>query len=191
MKTQIIKFHNTQLLGYQDDNGTIWVAVKPIAEGIGLDYIRAYKQITLHKILSRVLSIQTIHDTTNRRQEMLCLPLNFVNGWLFSIQIAKVKTEVQPILEAYQMECYDVLFQHFFKKWQVEAKPSRLVEIEQRLAQVLLLPFPDDDDDESTNTMRIPNEVQQRLIEVKGIKQEISHLSRKMKLIYKEIDDLL
>ena len=141
MKTQIIKFHDTQLLGYQDDKGTIWVAVKPIADAIGLSYRAVQRAFENHRILRRVTAIQPLHDASNRVQEMLCLPLSFLHGWLFSIQIAKVKTDVQPILESYQMECYNVLFNHFYKKWQVDAKPSRLAQIEQRLAQVQLLPM--------------------------------------------------
>jgi hypothetical protein len=42
------------------------------------------------------------------------LPIHKVAGWLYSIQLGKVKPEIQPRLEKYQDECDDVLFQHFF-----------------------------------------------------------------------------
>lgn len=190
MKTQIIKFHDTQLLGYQDDKGTIWVAVKPICEGIGLNA----QQLRKDEILTRVGALKHLHDTSNRLQEMLCLPLDYVSGWLFTIQVSRVNPEVKPVLIAYKLECHKILFNHFYKKWQVDAKPSRLAEIEQRLAQVQLLPFPDDDDAAEANTNNtplIPTQIDMLLLDVKNYKREISYISRRIKDTYKEIEDLL
>ena len=138
-------------------------------------------------------ALRHTRDSIGSMQEMLCLPLEYINGWLFTIQTNRVSELVKPKLLAFQMECYKVLFQHFFKKWQVDAKPSRLAEIEQRLAQVQLLPFPDDDAAEANtnNTPLIPTQIDMLLLDVKNYKREISYISRRIKDAYKEIEDLL
>ncbi len=77
MQTKLIKFHETELPTFIDADGTIWVAIKPICDGIGLDYINAYKQLNSHEILSQLLSIKTMVSKDNALREMVCLPLRF------------------------------------------------------------------------------------------------------------------
>ncbi len=48
-----------------------------------------------------------------QRQEMLCLPLRYLNGWLFGISSARVKDEIWECLIRYQEECYQVLADAF------------------------------------------------------------------------------
>ena len=51
-------------LWIKDDDGTIWVAVKPICDGIGLDYSRALKQIKMQEVLGGAWSLKTMHDSS-------------------------------------------------------------------------------------------------------------------------------
>ena len=44
---------------------------------------------------------------------MLCLPLQYVYGWIFSIDLSSVGNAALPMVEKYQDECYDVLYRHF------------------------------------------------------------------------------
>ena len=50
------------------------------------------------------------------RREMLCLPLDLLNGWLFSVTAAHVKPEIRERLIRYQKECYRVLARAFVKE---------------------------------------------------------------------------
>ncbi|GAB3960187.1 hypothetical protein GCM10028805_57500 [Spirosoma harenae] len=111
--TEIIKFHEVELLGEQE-NEQVWIPIKPICDGVGVDSQTQYKQIKKHPILSRVYSLRYVHDASNRQQEMFCLPIDYVHGWLFSINIDRMKAEVKPVLIIYQQECYRVLYEHFF-----------------------------------------------------------------------------
>ncbi len=54
------------------------------------------------------------------------LPIRKVAAWLYSISASRVKPEVRPILEMYQDECDEVLFQHFFGS--VAQRKSVLIE---------------------------------------------------------------
>jgi hypothetical protein len=44
---------------------------------------------------------------------MLCLPLDYLNGWLFGINASRVKAGVRERLLRYQRECYKVLAEAF------------------------------------------------------------------------------
>jgi hypothetical protein len=44
---------------------------------------------------------------------MLSLPLDYLNGWLFGINVNRVKAEIRERLIPYQKECYRVLAEAF------------------------------------------------------------------------------
>lgn len=44
---------------------------------------------------------------------MICIPIEFIFGWLFTINAANVKEESRDIVLKYQMECYQALYQYF------------------------------------------------------------------------------
>lgn len=48
-----------------------------------------------------------------KNREVLCLPLGYLNAWLAGIEIKRVKPEIRDVLRLYQLECYDVLYNHF------------------------------------------------------------------------------
>lgn len=48
---------------------------------------------------------------------MLCLPFEFVFGWLFTINPDKVKPEAAEAVIRYKRECYHALFAHFVKRF--------------------------------------------------------------------------
>jgi hypothetical protein len=47
---------------------------------------------------------------------MLCLPLDYLNGWLFGVNAARVNPEIRERLIRYQKECYRVLARAFVKE---------------------------------------------------------------------------
>lgn len=50
-------------------------------------------------------------------QEAVCLKLDLVNGWLFTIDTARIKDDaVREKVIVYQRECYQVLAKHFAAK---------------------------------------------------------------------------
>ena len=46
-------------------------------------------------------------------QEAVCLPLHYLNGWLFGVKPSKVKPEIKAKLIEYQKECYEVLWDYW------------------------------------------------------------------------------
>jgi hypothetical protein len=114
MENKLVKFYETELISIVDDSGIPFVAIKPICTAIGLDADSAVRNIKTHPILGDVACVYTVRDAINRENSMLCLPIQQVNGWLFSINIKKVKDEARENLIKYQRDCYKVLFDFFF-----------------------------------------------------------------------------
>jgi hypothetical protein len=91
------------------------VAMKPIVEGIGLDWSAQHKKLTEHPVLSSTIQHITTVADDGRMREMVCLPLVRLNYWLATINSNKVPPgAIRERVIEYQTECADVLFQHFF-----------------------------------------------------------------------------
>jgi len=88
-------------------DGRWWVAVKPICEVLNVNYDRQFKNLKEDEIMGQLYAIQHTVGADLKRREMLCIPEQFVYGWLFSIQ------SESPELRLYKLECYEVLYNHF------------------------------------------------------------------------------
>ena len=84
-----------------------WLAVKPICEALGVNYDRQFQNIKSDEILRDVYAKQHMRDTLNRRQEMICLPEEFIYGWIFSLN------SESELLKNYKLICYRALYNHF------------------------------------------------------------------------------
>jgi hypothetical protein len=128
MNTQLISvpFHGQSLLATLV-NDTPYVAMKPICENIGVDWKSQHRKITTHPVLSKGMVMVTT-PSNGGLQEMLMLPVNFVNGWLFGIDSNRVKPEIRDRLIAYQSECFEVLARHFMPKANKTAGNTQLAD---------------------------------------------------------------
>ncbi|HAS8353861.1 TPA: hypothetical protein I7721_22630, partial [Vibrio vulnificus] len=61
-------------------------------------------------------------------QEMLCIPLRKLNGWLFSINPNKVKASIRDKLIAYQEECFAALHDYWSKGVSVNPRKRNVME---------------------------------------------------------------
>lgn len=93
-------------------DGKPYVAMKPICDNIGLQWEAQSKRIQRHKIMSKGMSIMNM-PSSGGVQATVCLPLSMLNGWLFGVDVNRVKEEIKPKLIRYQEECFDVLAKHF------------------------------------------------------------------------------
>ncbi len=112
-----------------EENGTWWIAIKPICEALGINYDRQYKNLKKNKFLGQLYAEQHTVAADGKLRNMICLPEFFIYGWLFQL-----KTNV-PGLEQYQWECYKVLHQHFHgtitgRKELIKEKADSLMKID-------------------------------------------------------------
>ena len=113
-KSKIVKFNNQQVPVFiQGDKP--YVLMKPICENIGLDWNSQKKRINRNAVLSKGKVMMT-SPSNGGDQEYIALPLGMLNGWLMGVDANKVKPEIKDTLVKYQLECYDVLYQHFMPK---------------------------------------------------------------------------
>ena len=118
-KVTIVKFHQTKIQCIIDPDGSIHVALKPIMDGIGLHADSAWKSIKNDPILGAKHGVRRGLDAKKRGFPMQTLPIEYVHGWLFSIDASKVSSQAKPKLLKFKLECYQVLFDHFYGKYRV------------------------------------------------------------------------
>lgn len=109
LETALVPFHGHQMLTIKDGD-TIRVAMKPICEGIGLQWEAQLKRIKRDEVLGTCMSMMDIQlPGDSQRREVVTLPLDLLNGWLFGVDVARAKPEIQERLIEYKRECFAAL----------------------------------------------------------------------------------
>ena len=94
----------------------MFVALKPIVESMGMDWSAQLKRVKRDPILAEGMAIMATPFGRGGDQDAVCLKMDLVNGWLFTIDSSRIKDEgVREKVILYQRECYTVLFRHFYK----------------------------------------------------------------------------
>ncbi|HHR5857919.1 TPA: phage antirepressor N-terminal domain-containing protein [Providencia alcalifaciens] len=118
-----VPFHgdNLYVVNY---NGEPHVPMKPIVEGMGLDWKSQFS-----KIKSRFSKgmVEITIPTKGGEQSMICLALRKLAGWLHTISPNKVKPEIRDKVIQYQEECDDVLYE-YWATGEVKAKHKSTVQ---------------------------------------------------------------
>lgn len=105
-----VPFHGAELLLIQHD-GQPYTPMKPIVEGMGLDWGGQHKKLAANQDRWGV-SVMEI-PSPGGPQEALCLPLRKLGGWLMTVHASRVRSEVRAKVIEYQNECDDVLWQYW------------------------------------------------------------------------------
>lgn len=113
ISTQTISFNHQSLVTFKQ-NGTHYTAMKPICENIGLDWKSQYSRMKRDDVLNSTMVIITIVAEDGKKREMICLPIEYLNGWLFGIDINRCKPEIRDTLIKYKKECYQALHDYWF-----------------------------------------------------------------------------
>ena len=109
----IVPFHGNNLY-LVNSNNEPFVPMKPIVEGMGLDWKSQYSKLKQKFNTCMVeITIQLPNDIQNRL--VSCLSLRKLPAWLYSIQPNKVKPELRDDVIKYQEECDEVLWQYWTK----------------------------------------------------------------------------
>ena len=115
-----VNFHGTELITIKKDELEL-VAMKPVVEGIGLDWKTQYRKIASDK---RYGHMTIPLKTSGGDQKISCIPLVKLNGWLFTINPNKIPNiDVRKRVVEYQEECFIALYDYWHK-----GKAERLIE---------------------------------------------------------------
>lgn len=112
-----------QVLFYEDEitavrlaDGTVFVPVRPIIERFGVDWGGQRRRINRDPVLSEEMRTVDVTSTEGSRQVtrgVLCLPLEYVSGFLFGLNADRVRADLRDRVIRYQRECHKVLTEAF------------------------------------------------------------------------------
>lgn len=115
-----VLLYDDEVTAVRVTDGSVYVPVRPICEKLGLNWPPQFQRIQRDPVLSEVskgvivtITPSSIDGRGGGPQEMVCLPLEFINGWLFGIQTSRVRPELRDRIINYQRNCYQVLFEAF------------------------------------------------------------------------------
>lgn len=89
------------------------VPIKPICEALGIDRKAQQDKIEQDECLRSVRVLSPLTGADGKTYEMVCIPFEFIFGWLFTINPKNVKPEAQETVRRYRMECYHALYEYF------------------------------------------------------------------------------
>lgn len=116
-----------------DHNERPFVAMRPIVEGMGMDWAGQQRKLK-DRFASTVDILSTVADD-GRKRAMLCLPLQQLPAWLNTIHPEKVAAPIRDNIRRYQRECDEVLWQYWTtgeaRRQDIREALAQLVEEEQ------------------------------------------------------------
>lgn len=92
-----------------------YVAMKPLVEGIGLDWKKQQELIKRDPVLSSVATITGVTGNDGKTYQMVCLPVHYINGWLFKVPASRYRGNKREAIIRYQLECYQALHDYFHR----------------------------------------------------------------------------
>lgn len=134
-----VSFHNETVFAIIVD-GKPLVPMTPICKNLGLDWEPQRKRIQRHPVLKTSTSMMEVQmPGDDQIRQVTCLPLSMLNGWLFGVDVNRVKPALREKLMNYQRECFDVLFQHFMPRMEaaMQASANDYIRISPAQAQAL------------------------------------------------------
>ncbi|MDR5797255.1 phage antirepressor N-terminal domain-containing protein [Caballeronia sp. LZ008] len=105
-----VPFHGAELY-VVEHNGEPYTPMKPIVDGMGLDWKSQHTKLT-QRFASTIVEIAMVAEDGKRRL-MSCMPIKKLPGWLHSINVGKIRAELRETVAAYQAECDDALWQYW------------------------------------------------------------------------------
>lgn len=116
LQQQMVQFYEDEIPAVLVDvagEQRVYIPIRPICERLGLAWSSQLQRIKRDTILNEAMSGVFVTNTPltkfSNPQEMICLPLDMLNGWLFGVNANRVRADLRDTLLRYQRECYRVL----------------------------------------------------------------------------------
>ena len=107
-----VDFHGQELVVI-DREGEPYVAMKPVVEGMGMDWKGQHVKLRdgATRFCVEVISMQMPGDDQER--DVTVVPLRKLPGWLMTLQPRRMKPEIAARVRLYQAECDDALWAYW------------------------------------------------------------------------------
>ncbi|CAH7096501.1 phage antirepressor N-terminal domain-containing protein [Vibrio splendidus] len=106
-----VPFHGSNLLVVGHNNEP-YIPMKPIVEGIGLNWKTQYRKLAGNSDRWSMVMMTTV-ASDNKNRETTCIPLRKLFGWLQTLQPNRIRKEIRDKVIQYQNECDDVLWRYW------------------------------------------------------------------------------
>lgn len=116
-----VPFHGAELY-VVNHNGEPYTPMKPIVEGMGMDWASQFTKLK-QRFAKGIVEIAI--PSVGGVQNMICLALRKLNGWLQTISPNKVRPEIRDNVIQYQEECDDVLYEYWTKGHVVNPRKAK------------------------------------------------------------------
>lgn len=104
----------TAVLIDEEARQEIYVPIRPIVEYLGLSWSGQYERLQRDAILSEAIRFVRVTRTNlGGNPNLIALPLKLLPGFLFGVNVNRVKEELRDRILRYQRECYDALWDAF------------------------------------------------------------------------------
>lgn len=111
-----VDFYGDQIIAVEIEEGgqsQVYIPLRPIVEYLGLNWSGQFQRVKGDEVLADVIRSVWVTQTEAGGRMVLCLPLDYLSGWLFGIEARRVKPELKEKIIRYRRECYRVLAQAF------------------------------------------------------------------------------
>ena len=77
----IVRVNNVDIIATSDG----LIPIRPICEALGVDYKSQYQKVKNSEELASVVVLSTTTGADGKMYEMVCLPVEYIYGWVFTI----------------------------------------------------------------------------------------------------------
>lgn len=124
-ETMITRINDVAIAATSNEQGEVLIPIRPICDALGVTYSRQLKKVKEDEFLGSVVALRATTGADGKQYEMACIPLQYIFGWLFTINPDNVAEEARPAVKRYRLECYDALYNHFARARQRQLDENR------------------------------------------------------------------
>lgn len=132
-RLSIGKVHGIEIAAVKNENGQLYVPVKPICTALGVDFSAQRIKINEDKTFKSTMAIIATVGADGKTHDMVCLPVKHICGWLYSINPGKVAPEAEDKILSYREEVNDILTGYFLggSLRQIESNQAEIKALEE------------------------------------------------------------
>ena len=113
METKEIEFYGDKLTAVKGEGGKTYVALRQVVENLGLDYKSQHRKVVSNPFLNSTVVIMTMVAEDGKNRDITCLPAEMIPGFILTLNINKLSSDLQPKVMRYAKEAYKVLAEVF------------------------------------------------------------------------------
>lgn len=122
-KVETIPFHGSELIARRGTDDDYYVALKPLCEGMGIDYTAQYRRLNRQPWAVNAMMATTGSD--GKTYQMFGINRKTLTMWLATIDTSRLKDDtVKNNIVTYQRECAEALDSYFHEGAAVREMPG-------------------------------------------------------------------